>query len=325
MNVGERSRFFSTSVTQLSFFVAESVHHDPIAQLPEYLKLALPTNPFTLSSSALGLLLVFRTNSSYSRWWEARGCWGKIINHTRNIMRMGSSWTLKGATDLNEAQRLENVKNLATATWEFPRALCRHLLSSEEDELDFQNAMRERLSPEQAEAIIAVRHRPTKALFDLSTAVDALGLPFVKRIEIDKSVVVLTDMAGACERIFSSPVPLVYTRHTARFLSLWLLLLPFALYSPFKDTWNHVGMIPTAAAVSFFFFGIEELAVQLEEPFSILPMHAMTNGINLSCQEYRQWHTDSQDEYKALAQPQIPAAIPQWNAPPTTNPNSYMP
>lgn len=224
---------------------------------------------------------------------------------------------------MNEAQRLEAMKNLATATWEFPRALCRHLLSAEEDEQDFQNAMRERLSPEQAEAIIAVRHRPTKALFDLSTAVDALGLPFVKRIEIDKSIVVLTDQAGACERIFSSPVPLVYTRHTARFLSLWLLLLPFALYSPFKDTWNHVGMIPTAAAVSFFFFGIEELAVQLEEPFSILPMHAMTNGINLSCQEYRQWHTDSQDEYMTVTRPQAPT-IPQWNSPPATT-NQFTP
>jgi len=54
-------------------------------------------------------------------------------------------------------------------------------------------------------------------------------------------------------------------------------------------------MIPCAAAVSFFFFGIEELAVQLEEPFSILPLHSMTNGINLSAQEYASWHTADQE------------------------------
>lgn len=237
----------------------QGVLHDPLVHLPHYLELSLPIGPFSLSSSALGLLLVFRTNSSYSRWWEARGCWGKIINHSRNIMRMGSSWTLKGASADNQAQRLRNVQNLAIAVWEFPRALTRHLLSSEEDENAFIAQMYERLPKEQAEAMIKCRHRPTKALFDLSCAVDALGLPYVKRIEVDKSIVVLCDQAGACERIFSSPVPLVYTRHTARFLSLWLLLLPLGLYNLFSDTWNHIGMIPTSAAMSFFFFGIEEV------------------------------------------------------------------
>jgi putative membrane protein len=40
----------------------------------------------------------------------------------------------------------------------------------------------------------------------------------------------LGDALESCERIFTSPVPLVYTRHTARFLSVWLLLLPLALW-----------------------------------------------------------------------------------------------
>lgn len=127
-------------------------------------------------------------------------------------MRMGASWTLRGASYENAQQRNENMATLATAVWEFPRALTRHLLSADEDESNFALAMRERLSREQADAIINARHRPTKALFDLSCAVDALGLPYVKRIEVDKSIVVLCDQAGACERIFSSPVPLVYTR-----------------------------------------------------------------------------------------------------------------
>jgi predicted membrane chloride channel (bestrophin family) len=80
------------------------------------------------------------------------------------------------------------------------------------------------------------------------------------------------------------------TRHTARFLSAWLLLLPLALWEPFAHTWNHVGLIPTSTFISFFFFGIEELAVQLEEPFSILPMKALTDGIMLSGEEFVNWH-----------------------------------
>lgn len=270
------------------------VQHDALVGIPSFLMMKLPLEPFTLSSSALGLLLVFRTNSSYARWWEARGCWGLIINHSRNIMRIASAWSLQSATPENSAERKRKLSNVATAAWEFPRALTRHLLRAAEDEDDFQREMRTALDPAKAEYLIGVRHRPTRALYDLSTAVQDLNLSFLKKIEIDKSITVLINQAGACEKILSAPVPLVYNRHTARMLSAWLLLLPFGLYQPMSSTWNHLGLIPTVAVISFFFFGIEELAVQLEEPFSILPMHAMTRGIGLSVNEYDQWHTDNE-------------------------------
>ena len=75
-----------------------------------------------------------------------------------------------------------------------------------------------------------------------------------------------------CEQIYSSPVPLIYTRHTARCLSLWALLLPFALYSAFSSVGEFWGVLPASAIMAFFLFGVDELAMQLEEPFSILPM-----------------------------------------------------
>jgi predicted membrane chloride channel (bestrophin family) len=43
--------------------------------------------PFNLTTFALSLLLVFRTNSSYSRWWEARMVWGAVVNLSRNFAR----------------------------------------------------------------------------------------------------------------------------------------------------------------------------------------------------------------------------------------------
>ena len=154
----------------------------------------------------------FRTNQCYARWWEARGCWGLIINHSRNIMRISTSWMLQGATDANEARRKQQLDRLALSVWEFPRALSRHLLRGAEDEEAFAADVRFRLDPDIAEKLISVRHRPTKALYDLTNSVDALSLPFIKRIEIDKSITVLCDQAGACERILSAPVPLFYTR-----------------------------------------------------------------------------------------------------------------
>jgi len=87
------------------------------------------------------------------------------------------------------------------------------------------------------------------------------------------------DACETCERIFANPVPLVYTRHTARFLSAWLLLLPLGLWEGFGSSWNHLALLPAATVVSIFLFGIEELAVQLEEPFSILPLEALCEEV----------------------------------------------
>lgn len=121
--------------------------------------------------------------------------------------------------------------------------------------------------------------RPVIALREMTATMDATSIPEKKRVEMDKSVILLGDACEACERIFSSPVPLVYTRHTARFLSSWLLLLPFTLWGQFEGSWNHIATIPASAVLAIFLFGIDELAVTLEEPFSILPLEAFCDGI----------------------------------------------
>ncbi len=41
----------------------------------------------SLVGVALGLLLVFRTNASYDRFWEGRKLWGGIVNESRNLAR----------------------------------------------------------------------------------------------------------------------------------------------------------------------------------------------------------------------------------------------
>jgi putative membrane protein len=79
----------------------------------------------------------------------------------------------------------------------------------------------------------------------------------------------LTNALIVCDRLKKMPVPLIYTRHTGRFLGLWVLLLPLALAS---DMGGSFVVVPVCSVVSMLFFGIEELGVQIEEPFSILPL-----------------------------------------------------
>uniref|UniRef100_A0A7S4UXZ8 Bestrophin homolog n=1 Tax=Ditylum brightwellii TaxID=49249 RepID=A0A7S4UXZ8_9STRA len=267
------------------------VGHDPLIEgLP---MIELPMNVFTLSSPALGLMLVFRTNTSYNRWAEARAKWGSIINHTRNIVRMGEAWC-DPKLEPNPYIRAELLDNLSRAVWSFPRSLARHLSNPEEDEEPFKQEVREKLKPERAEALIAARHRPCRSLHDISFAANAIPMPYMRRNKIDKSITVLIDDCGACERIFGSPVPLVYTRHTARFLYVWHLLLPFALWGAFDYSWNHIMLIPANVFISVFMFGIEELATQLEEPFSVLPMQFFSDGIYLLTREYPEWGFDEE-------------------------------
>ena len=77
---------------------------------------------------------------------------------------------------------------------------------------------------------------------------------------MDASISVLVDLTGANERIFKSPIPLVYTRLTARFLTIFLVLLPLALWGTLSESWNHWATIPAEFIIAFFLFGIEEVS-----------------------------------------------------------------
>merc|ERR1719313_2694608 len=112
----------------------------------------------------------------------------------------------------------------------------------------------------------------------MSERVRKANIDPIAKQSIDRSISVLVDLTGACERIFKSPVPLVYTRHTSRFLTMFLVFLPFGLWSVMDKTWNHWATIPATLMVSFFLLGIEEIGIQIEEPFSILPLEALCDG-----------------------------------------------
>merc|ERR1719171_2756283 len=104
-----------------------------------------------------------------------------------------------------------------------------------------------------------------------------------ERIAIDDGLASVCTNLASCEKLISTPIPLGYTRSTVRFLWLWITLLPFALSRTFKDfgvgTWwefQPVAELPVLLFVmlfiSFVFLSIEDIAVQIEEPFAILPL-----------------------------------------------------
>lgn len=218
---------------------------------------------------------MFRTNASYALWVEARVAWGRVVSHCRNVMRQSALWM---NADVETAAKKKALRRVRGAAWAFSRCLANRL-SGPEDETPLRVELETRLESAAAARLLRAPNRPLQALADLASVMNALPIDEKRRVEMDKSVILLGDALETCERIFTSPVPLVYTRHTARFLSCWLLLLPLALWEPFATSWNHVAVVPATTLVAIFFFGIEELAVQLEEPFSILPLGALCGAV----------------------------------------------
>jgi predicted membrane chloride channel (bestrophin family) len=265
----------------------EGVKHAALISSSFLPVLTLPMSAFTLTSPSLGLLLVFRTNSSYQRWDEARKNWGMNINHTRDLVRLANAYY--DGRGVSAEQRADDLNHVALCTWAFVRSMKRHLSPVEEDEEAFKAELYAKLPEKQAEMILAAAHRPNRALQDLSYAIDDLPMHFIRKNEIHKAVTIFEDNLGSSERLLTSPVPLFYSRHLARYLAVWLLLLPFGVYDAFGSSWNHIAMIPAIAVISTMLAGIEEIGTQLEEPFTVLPMQAFCDKIYNWCMEIVSW------------------------------------
>ena len=88
-------------------------------------------------------------------------------------------------------------------------------------------------------------------------------------------------VVGGCERLFSSPVPPTMSRHVIRCLLLWLLTLPFVLVGTMAPLWMAFWVVLT----TYIFVGIEEVGVQVEQPFEIVPMTQLCNIVMANLEE----------------------------------------
>lgn len=222
--------------------------------------------PFSLSTSALSLLLVFRTTSSYDRWWEARKEWGGLLNRTRDFCRQGITWF----DDRDEILKAQLVRY----TVAYAYALKVHLRSDAED---MQKTLAPILKTNELEAALDNVHVPNHLLKVISNIVREAGLTTFQTAQMDENITFFHDVLGKCERILKTPIPLSYTRITSRFTLVWLLFLPFAL-------WKSCGIatIPTEVFVALALLGIEDIGVQIEEPFSVLACEVICGSVAMN-------------------------------------------
>lgn len=213
----------------------------------------LPTTIHVLIGTALGMLLVFRTNSSYDRFWEGRKMWGCIINESRNLARLGSV-VLAGVPDVR-LRMFAWLKAFPVAAMQQLRGKVKEL-GAACDEIPSEELSR---ALGQQNVALAISRQITLCLAE---ARERGAISEYLFVALDQNVQLLVDYLGACERIHRTPMPFAYMVHVRRVILLYCYTLPLALVKDF-GWWT----IPASLFVAFVLLGIEEIGVEIEDPF----------------------------------------------------------
>ena len=226
---------------------------------------------YSLIGFVLSLLLVFRTNTAYERWWEGRKKWGEIVNDTRNL-------SIKLSAILSEKEDKAFFKNMLP---NFAFASKEHLRKG----VNFEELT---LTKEQFDKVISKKHVPLTIcemmyikLIELKKAAKITEEEF---LVLDKNLNALTDSIGACERIKNTPIPVSYSLFIKKFIFIYVMTLPLAFVVQF-------GYFSALIATFVFYVlvSMEVLAEEIEDPFgndeSDLPTDTLSERIKINVEE----------------------------------------
>lgn len=229
---------------------------------------SIPLSGHTLIGAVLGLLLVFRTNSSYDRFWEGRKLWGAIVNDSRNLGRLATTLLKNDPALLRKMLRWSIL---------FPWSVCDRLrgmksIGGDTDDLPQADVK----LTEQAEHVpLAVARRMTE---QVEVARQRGLISDIQQSLFDDVISRLIDSLGACERIHNTPLPFAYMVHLRRALIIFLSTLPLAIVREFG--W---ATIPATLLISYVMLGVEEIGVEIEDPFGTdendLPLQSICENI----------------------------------------------
>ena len=229
---------------------------------------------FNVIGLALGLLLVFRTNTSYDRWWEGRKLLGSNVNAFRNI-----AFTLNCIIPTDDKVIRKDLIELMTA---FNYAVQERLRDGVKPEhlpmlgADYKNT------------VFNSKHVPNAIMKIIRSKIEIIRLNNADRIpeftSVYNEISTIINNMGGMERIRFTPVPFAYASHLQLFVMIYFLALPFGLYDKFG--WMAV---PVVGFLTLILIGINEIGVEIEDPFgddpNDLPVESICKNINANITE----------------------------------------
>ena len=226
---------------------------------------------YSLIGFVISLLLVFRTNTAYDRWWEGRRKWGEMVNDSRNLA-IKLSAVLKDEEDRTFFKRM--VPNFVFAAKEH----LRNGVLFEELEL----------MASELEILMQKNHVPlaiSELLYKKLVELKKNGkISEEEYITFDKNINSFMDAVGACERIKNTPIPFSYSLFIKKFIFIYVTTLPLAFV-------NQFGYFSALIATFVFYVlvSMEVLAEEIEDPFGSddndLPTDTICERIRANVQE----------------------------------------
>jgi ion channel-forming bestrophin family protein len=206
----------------------------------------------SLIGFVLGLLLVFRTNTAYDRWWEGRKLLGALVNTSRNL-------ALKINTFLPEKET-DKRKLFSQLISNYCFSMKNHLRDKKIiSELDLNSGLTEKElnNKNHLPNYIAQKiYSETKSMYDQKIISDNIY------ITLDDQVKQFTDIIGGCERIKKTPIPYSYNIFLKKFIFIYTMTLPLGLATTF-EYWA----IPISIFILYILASLELLAEEIEDPF----------------------------------------------------------
>lgn len=217
----------------------------------------------------ISLLLAYRTNTAYDRWWEGRKLWGGLVNSSRNL-------AIKLATILPEENDRVFFRKIIP---NYATILHKHLNDSDTAKQLFDDVDLE---------IDHQKHRPNQVAKLLIQKVNDLYVSKIitgdQLIILNNELQSLTDICGACERIKNTPIPYSYSAFIKKFIFIYVLTLPFAYVFILG-----YFVIPVVVFIFYVLASLELIAEEIEDPFGVdandLPTKKIAENIKRHVEE----------------------------------------
>lgn len=217
----------------------------------------------------ISLLLVFRTNTAYDRWWEGRKLWGSLVNNSRNF-------AIKLSVILQDEKDRSYFRKMIPS---YASILHKHLNDEDTSKQLFDDVDLE---------IDHHKHKPNQIAKILFQKINDLYVS--KKITGDQLIILnaevasFTEICGACERIKNTPIPYSYSAFIKKFIFFYVMTLPFG-YSLSLGYY----VAPVVVFIFYVLASLELIAEEIEDPFGTdendLPTHKIAMNIKKHVEE----------------------------------------
>lgn len=209
----------------------------------------------------ISLMLVFRTNSAYDRWWEGRKLWGSLVNCTRNLALQSDLMIGAGAGSATLRARATELLKI------FPSVLMHHLRDQRVD----------------LPGLPSTGHQPLVTASELRSvlhqAAAPLPRPEASLLLLNHNLDEWMNICGACERIKNTPIPFIYSVFIKKFVFIYVMLFPWVQSGPLG-----YKVVPVTMLILYVLASLELIAEEIENPFNgdanDLPLEGLCSKIS---------------------------------------------